>query len=143
MTTLKCKLFTATARMPERAHKKDAGLDVFIDEPDSILYVGESRKFSLGFGVAVPDGYMGLILPRSSSSLGSLLVHSPPIDVGYTGVVCAIFTNLSREHMPIQRGAKLAQMVIVPCLTDSLELVDELPPSDRGAKAFGSSGGGL
>lgn len=143
MTTLKCKLFTATARVPERAHAGDAGLDVFLDEPDGMLYAGETRRLSLGVGFEIPPGCMGLILPRSSTSLSSLMVHSPPIDSTYRGPVWAIFTNLSREHRPYQRGQKLAQLVIVPCLTQEIELVDELSDSARGEKAFGSSGSGL
>jgi dUTP pyrophosphatase len=141
---LPVKKFTETARLPERAHPDDAGLDVFIDdECKEPLWSGETRRVYLGIGVRIPVGFTGLLLPRGSTALRGLHIHSPPIDAGYTGHLSAIVTNLTREHIPLPRGTKLCQLVVMPIATPEVELVEELGDSARGSKAFGSTGGAL
>ncbi len=141
---LPIKLFTSTARVPERAHADDAGCDLFIsDDCREPLFVGETRKVSLGVGVEVPEGHVGLLLPRSSTSLRGLLVHPGVVDAGYRGQLAATVTNLTREHVPLQRGMKLCQLLIVPIALPTVEVVEELSESARGTGSFGSTGGGL
>lgn len=140
---MKVKRFTETARLPERAHATDAGLDVFTDEVVVNMAPSETRRIKLGIGVRVPAGCMALILPRSSTALRGLDVHHPPIDDGYTGEVSALVTNTTSEYIAIPKGTKLAQMVVVPVVFEDVEESDDLGESARGSKAFGSSGGGL
>jgi len=138
---LPIKLFTATARVPERAHEDDAGLDLFVDdECQSPLWPRETRRVYLGIGVRVQPGQMALILPRSSTALRGLLIHSPPIDAGYVGHLSAIVTNTGSDPVPLPRGMKLCQLVVLPIATPRPEVVEDLGDSARGTGSFGSSG---
>ena len=97
-----------------------------------------------GLAVAIPDGYAGLVLPRSglASRHGLTLANSPGlIDSGYRGeIVCAV-VNMDREHpVKIGRGDRIAQLVIVPVASVQPVLVEVLPASERGRGGFGSSG---
>jgi dUTP pyrophosphatase len=138
---LPVKKFTATARLPERAHADDAGLDLFVDdECKEPLWSGETRRIYLGVGFRIPIGHMGLIMTRSSTALRGLLIHTPPFGAGYVGHASVVVTNLARDPVPLPRGTKLCQLVVIPIVTPETDLVEELGDSARGAKGFGSSG---
>lgn len=97
-----------------------------------------------GVAVAIPDGYAGLVLPRSglASREGLTLANSPGlIDAGYRGEVTCAVVNLDRDRaVSIRQGDRIAQLVIVPVTLVESSWVDELPPSERGEGGFGSSG---
>lgn len=137
---LPVKKFTDTARMPERAHEDDAGLDVFVDDAiNEPLWAGETRRLHVGVGVEIPAGHVGLLLPRSSTSLRGLLVHTGVIDAGFVGQLAATVTNLTRDHVPVPRGTKIAQLVLVPMVTPAVDRVEELSNTARGAGGYGST----
>ena len=128
---------------PLRAHEWDAGLDVKAAETVTIK-PGENKQIGLGICVAIPAGYVGLLFPRSSMGVKTMLRPSTVtgvIDCGYTGEIHWPLTNHGTETMTINEGDRIAQLVIVPCLTPDIEIVDELDKTDRGDGGFGSTGG--
>lgn len=131
------------ATLPERAHPGDAGLDLR-SAVDLEVEPGARAMVPTGLAVAIPQGYAGLVLPRSglASKQGLTLANAPGlIDAGYRGeVICAV-VNLDREQaVRIGRGDRIAQLVIVAVPEVVSGFVDELPPSTRGAGGFGSTG---
>ena len=97
-----------------------------------------------GIAVAIPEGFAGLVLPRSglASRLGLTLANSPGlIDSGYRGEVTCAVVNLDRERaVSIRRGDRIAQLLVVPATAMEPEWVDELSPTARGEGGFGSTG---
>lgn len=123
-------------KMPERAHYNDAGLDCFAAE-EVTLQIGERAKVKLGFGLELPDGYVGLLLPRSSLNALGIRVEVGTIDAGYRGEIQAVLVNNSKVAFKTNINAKIAQLVVLPIAY--VDLVDDLS-NDRGQKGFGSTG---
>jgi dUTP pyrophosphatase len=105
----------------------------------------ERQLVPTGFAVAIPEGACGLILPRSGLALkrGVTLLNSPGlIDSGYRGELCVLLYNSSEAPVQIDRGQRIAQLLVLA--VDQLRLIEcgELPPGpdDRGSQGFGSSG---
>ena len=131
------------AVLPEQAHPGDAGLDLR-SAVDVEVGPGERAMVPTGIAVAIPDGYAGLVLPRSglASAHGLTMANAPGlIDAGYRGeVICAV-VNLDRnEPVKIARGDRIAQLVVVAVPDLDPIWVDELPSSKRGEGGFGSTG---
>jgi dUTP diphosphatase len=131
------------ARLPERAHPGDAGLDLR-SAVDVDVEPGQRTLVPTGLAVAIPEGHAGLVLPRSglASRVGLTLANAPGlIDAGYRGeIVCAV-VNLDRDSaVRIERGDRIAQLVIVETPDVAPAFVDELPSSTRGQGGFGSTG---
>jgi dUTP pyrophosphatase len=129
--------------LPSRAHPGDAGLDL-CSAVDIELGPGDRTLVPTGLAVAIPEGFAGLVVPRSglASRLGLTMANSPGlIDSGYRGeVICAV-VNLDREQsVRIKRGDRIAQLVIVPVALPEPVARDELPASPRGEAGFGSTG---
>ena len=129
------------------AHKNDGAIDLYacIDEPVKLL-CGQSVKFSAGIKVAIPNGYLGLILPRSGSgSLGAHLKNvTGLIDSGYRGEIIINLTNNSNDDsrmMVIDPMERVMQLAIISHYDYSqLNFVDSLDSTERGEGGFGSSG---
>jgi dUTP pyrophosphatase len=131
------------AVLPERAHPGDAGLDLR-SSVDVEVGPGERAMVPTGLAVAIPDGYAGLVLPRSglASAYGLTMANAPGlIDAGYRGeVICAV-VNLDRnEPVKIARGDRIAQLVVVAVPELAPAWVEQLPASTRGEGGFGSTG---
>ena len=131
------------AVLPERAHPGDAGLDLH-SAVDVEVGPGERAMVPTGLAVAIPDGFAGLVLPRSglASAYGLTMANAPGlIDAGYRGeVICAV-VNLDRnEPVKIARGDRIAQLVVVAVPDLGPVWVNELPQSTRGDGGFGSTG---
>ena len=129
--------------MPERAHPGDAGFDLR-SAVDVVIAPGERALVPTGVAVAIPDGFAGLVQPRSGLAArhGLGLVNGPGlIDAGYRGEIKVIAINLDpREPFEVHRGDKIAQLVVYPVPETSLREVAELPGSARGEGGFGSTG---
>jgi dUTP pyrophosphatase len=129
--------------LPGYAHPGDAGLDLCAAE-DLVLEPGHRARIPTGIAVAIPEGYAGFVQPRSGSAarLGLGMVNSPGlIDAGYRGEIQVLAINLDpATPITINRGDKVAQMVILPVARAELAEVDELPDSVRGTGGFGSTG---
>jgi len=131
------------AVLPGYAHPGDAGLDLTA-AVEAEVGPGERALIPTGIAVAIPEGHAGLVLPRSglASREGLTLANSPGlIDAGYRGEVTCAVVNLDRSRpVRIERGQRIAQLVIVPFATVEAAWADELPGSARGEGGFGSSG---
>jgi dUTP pyrophosphatase len=131
------------AALPRGAYPGDAGLDLVACERVE-LGPGERAMVPTGIAVAIPDGYAGLVVPRSGLARdhGISIVNTPGlIDSGYRGELRVIVLNTDRERaFVIEPGDRVAQLVVtaVPEV-DVIELA-ELPATVRGAAGFGSSG---
>ena len=127
------------ARMPERAHKWDAGLDVFSRENKTVPGK-ESAIFDTGVHIEIPVGYVGLLLSKSGLNMKKCITSEGVIDAGYTGSIRVKLYNHSEKPYSVYAGDKISQLVIVPVLYSDLELVRELRPTERGDSGFGSTG---
>lgn len=125
------------------AHEGDAGLDLRASE-DAVLKPFGRAAVSCGFAMSIPDGYAGLVLPRSglASKHGITVVNAPGlIDSGYRGDVKVALVNLdSTETFEIHAGDRIAQLLIIEAPPVNVEEVDQLDITQRNEKGFGSSG---
>lgn len=122
--------------LPFRAHDNDAGADCYAMDRYNID-PGCTRKIPLGFGVELPDGYVGYIFPRSSLSIKGIICELPPIDSGYRGEIHAIITNHSANTFRINEGDRIGQLVILPVVI--CDFITERK-KERETGAFGSTG---
>jgi dUTP pyrophosphatase len=131
------------ASLPEGAYPGDAGLDLVACERVEVG-PGERCVVPTGIAVAIPEGYAGLVIPRSGLALehGISLVNTPGlIDSGYRGEVRVIALNTDRERpFTVEAGMRIAQLVVTPAPGVDVVLQDELPETVRGVAGFGSSG---
>ena len=129
--------------LPTYAYEGDAGLDLRANESVEIP-PHERMLISTGIAIALPDGYAGFVQPRSGMALkrGLSIANTPGlIDAHYRGEIKVIAVNLDpRETIRIERGERIAQLVIQQVPVVHLVEVDELDETDRGAGGFGSSG---
>lgn len=140
---LPIKCLDPTVELPSYAYDGDAGLDLRSKE-DVTLAPFERRLVGTGLAVAIPEGYAGFVQPRSGLALreGLSMANTPGlIDAHYRGElkVCAINLDPSKS-IHIERGERIAQLVIQQVPVVSLLEVDELDETDRGTGGFGSSG---
>lgn len=150
------------AKMPERGHGIDVGLDVFTPEAGQLL--PGPNKIPLGFSIDVPVGWCAAIYPRSGMASGektrtmvvkqyklgmdylvdmihpngvAILAQLPPIDPGYKGIVHAIIVNTSDLTIEYEKHTRFGQLVFVPCAyVQPVLRVD----NTRGSDGFGSTG---
>jgi dUTP pyrophosphatase len=131
------------AILPSQAYEGDAGLDLSACERLE-LAPGERGVVGTGLAVAVPEGWAGLVLPRSglAAKHGITVVNSPGlIDAGYRGEVKVIMLNTDkREPFVIEARMRIAQLVLVEAAGVRLVELDELSFSERGSAGLGSSG---
>jgi dUTP pyrophosphatase len=133
------------AEMPERAHEGDAGYDLrSVERVD--LAAGARALVRTGISVAIPEGYAGLVLPRSGLAVrhGISLVNTPGlIDSGYRGEIQVPLINHDREEtFLIEAGTRIAQLVLVRVAAAAFAEVEflESAADGRGEGGFGSSG---
>lgn len=130
--------------LPRYMSAHAAGMDVCAAcESDVTISPGDVRLIPCGFYMAVPVGYEAQMRPRSGLALkhGITLPNSPgTIDADYRGEVCVILANVGRDAFVVNRGMRIAQMVIAPVTTAEVVEATELPPTDRGAGGFGHTG---
>ena len=129
--------------LPCYAYEGDAGLDIRANESVDIP-PHERALISTGLAIALPDGYAGFMQPRSGMALkrGLSIANTPGlIDAHYRGELKVIAVNLDpRETVHIERGERIAQLVIQEVPLVKLIEVDDLDETDRGEGGFGSSG---
>lgn len=121
-----------------------AGMDLAaaLAEPLT-LQPGQRELVPTGLCLAIPEGYEGQIRPRSGLAIknGVTLINSPgTIDADYRGEVKIAMINLGHDAVTIDRGQRIAQLVIAPIVQAGLELVTELPATGRGQGGFGHTG---
>jgi dUTP pyrophosphatase len=128
--------------MPSRAYAGDAGLDLSACERVE-LAPGERALVATGLAVAIPEGYAGFVQPRSglATEHGITIVNTPGlVDSGYRGELRVLLLNTDpHATFVVEPAMRIAQLVVVPVPEVELVEVDELPPSERGVRGFGSS----
>lgn len=119
-----------------------AGMDVRAAE-NCTLEIGETKLVAIGFSLAIPDGFEVQLRPRSGLALkhGITLLNSPAtIDSDYRGEVKVILTNLGQQTFVVNRGDRIAQMVVARVERVELQIVGELDETSRGSGGFGHTG---
>jgi dUTP pyrophosphatase len=130
------------AMMPSKSYKGDAGFDVYNNGNHEFIKPGCRSLIILGFAMEIASGWVALIQEKSGMALSQgILTIGNVIDSNYRGEVHAILVNLSDELVVIKPKQKVAQMLMLPCYTDTrYDLVVKLMDSDRGTDGFGSTG---
>lgn len=140
MIKVKIKKIKNNAIIPKYAHRGDAGVDLYSTE-DCILKPGDRVLVSTGISMAIPKGYVGLIWDRSGlAAKNSIHVLAGVVDFGYRGEVCVVLKNLGNEALEVTKGMRIAQMLIQPVVSATIEEVKELDNTTRGEGGFGSTG---
>jgi dUTP pyrophosphatase len=142
--SVQLKMLDAGLEAPSYAHPGDAGADLRARE-DVVLEPGERRLVPTGVSIALPNGYVALIHPRSglATKHGLTVVNAPgTVDAGYRGEIAVTLLNTDREKaIELRRGDRIAQMVIQRVEYAQFVAVAELSDSVRGDGGFGSTGG--
>lgn len=143
MLNVNVKRLDPTVELPAYAYEGDAGLDLRANENVDIAPF-ERVLIPTGLAISIPDGYAGFVQPRSGMALkrGLTIANTPGlIDAHYRGELKVIAVNLdSQQTIHIERGERIAQLVIQQVPVVHLTEVDELDETDRGSGGFGSSG---
>ena len=126
------------AIMPTRAHKTDAGLDLYAKE-GGWIFPKCKKAFGTGLHASIPAGYVGLLTSKSGMMLKGITSRGT-IDSDYTGEIRAVLFNHSWRFVRIKPHQKITQLVILPIITPDPEVVDSLETTDRGEGGFGSTG---
>ncbi len=128
--------------LPAYATPGAAGMDIVAAE-SLLLKAGRRHAFATGFAMAIPDGYEAQVRPRSGMALnhGITCLNSPgTIDSDYRGEIKVILANLGDSDVAINRGDRIAQLVIAPVQRAHFAEVSELADTVRGEGGFGSTG---
>jgi len=143
---VKIKKLHPNAVIPKYAKPGDAGMDLYVSDFEFVLdedledyRVG--LKIDSGISVEIPEGYVGLVFPRSSiKSTGNRLSNSVGvIDSGYRGSIKAYFDIIDQELEDYTIGDRFAQLIIIPYPQIEFEEVEELSTTERGSGGFGST----
>lgn len=127
------------AFLPERAHEWDAGLD--IRTPVTVtLQPGSAAVIDTGVHAEIPKGFVGLLKSKSGLNVKYGITSEGVIDAGYTGSIRARLVNGGQETVRFERGDKVTQLVVVPCLNEICCEGWEPERTERGDSGFGSSG---
>lgn len=131
------------AEAPSYAHHGDAGADLTSTEA-AVLAPGQRITLGTGVSIALPDGYVAFVVPRSglAAQHGITIVNSPgTVDAGYRGEIRVTVLNTdAAESYTVQAGDRIAQLVIMPVARARFIPVERLPGSERGDSGFGSTG---
>lgn len=130
--------------VPGYAHPGDAGADLYARE-SVVLEPGQRHLVPTGIAIALPPGYVGLVHPRSglAARAGLSIVNAPgTVDAGYRGEIKVCLINLDPvAPIRVERGDRIAQLVVQRVEHAEFVVVDELDPTSRGAGGYGSTGG--
>ena len=139
ISELAVKRLHEKAILPTRTHADDAGMDLYCLENFEIK-PGNGLVARTGIAMALPAGFVGMVVDRSSMAKRGLKTAGGIIDAGYRGEIHIILRNLSNESQYIDAGSRIAQLMVVPIVTPVIKEVSELDETARGSKGFGSSG---
>lgn len=130
--------------LPQYMTECSSGMDLFaaVDE-EVTLEPGERKLIPTGIALSIPKGFEGQVRPRSGLALreGVTLVNTPgTIDADYRGEVGVLLINLGCRPFRVNRGDRIAQLIIAPVYQAALELADELDDTPRSGGGFGHTG---
>ena len=130
--------------LPSYARVGDAGADLVARADHVLAAAGGRALVPTGIAIALPDGYAGFVLPRSGLALrhGVTCLNTPGlIDCGYRDELKVLLVNTDpHEEYRVERGDRIAQLVVQRVEQARFDVVDSLPPSERGLGGFGHSG---
>ena len=128
------------AIIPHYAHQGDAGMDIFSVEED-IIKAGERKNIRTGVKMELPEGLVGLVWDKSGLAMkNGLKTMAGVIDACYRGEIGIVLANLSHQDYKIEKGQKIAQMLIQKVERAEIEDTQELSETKRGDGCFGSTG---
>ena len=129
------------ARIPTKGSDFAAGWDLYAIE-ETTVSKGESTLIRTGMKCAIPEGWEGQIRCRSSLGKKGMIMPNGlgTIDSDYRGELKVILINLGQDAFVVERGMRIAQLVIAPVVQLEVELVTSLDETERGEKGFGSTG---
>jgi len=136
---LKVKRIHKDAKLPAYGHQGDAGMDLFSVE-ELVLERGQAVPVPTGIQVAIPESFVGLVWDKSGISLKGVHRLAGVIDSGYRGEIKVVMINLGKEPFIVNKGMKIAQMLIQPVLSVEIEETEDLDDTSRGDGGFGSTG---
>ena len=127
------------AKLPTRAHATDAGLDLYSRDYKVIPGRG-SNTFDTGVHVKLPSGTAGLLVSKSGLNVTHGITSTGLIDEGYTGSIVVKLYNHTDDDYRVFAGDKISQLIIIPVMYETPEVVEQLDDTDRGNGGFGSTG---
>lgn len=137
------EVLIGSGQVPVYAHPGDAGADLHSAE-SLVLPPGGRATVGTGVSIALPDGYVAFVVPRSGLAMrhGITIVNSPgTVDAGYRGEIRITLLNTDAEHpFAIEPGDRIAQLIVQPVSRATFIPVQSLPGSHRGESGFGSTG---
>ena len=136
---MKVKRFKKTTRIPIKSHLPDVGLDIFTPK-EFWLRPLETITVGLELAVSIPEGFAGMLVPRSSITERGMIVQTAVIDPDYTGEIHLIITNCSNNVQHIEEGQRVCSLVVYSVLNARIEEVEEMAETERNTKGLGSSG---
>lgn len=136
---VKVRRISENAHIPERAYENDAGADLFSVE-EVHIQPHSPAMIKTGIEIALPRKTCGIIWGKSSIESRGLIVIAGLVDEGYRGEVIVCMFNLTDKIQVIEKGQKIAQLVVIPVYYPKFKEVKELPKSKRGIFGFGSTG---
>lgn len=125
---------------PERAHDTDAGLDLMTPVDITIESWDRSAIVDTGVHVQLPQGTCGILVSKSGLNVKDGITSTGLIDEGYTGTIKVKLYKHDCRYVHIKKGSKISQLVVVPCLYEPVEIVDQIDGGERGDQGFGSTG---
>lgn len=127
------------AKMPTYAHPFDGGMDLYANER-VVIRPNDWACIDTGTHLGIPKHFVGLVTSKSGLMSKDGLTCRGIIDFDYTGSIKAIVFNHSQKTYIVEKGEKVTQIVILPCVHPSLKLVDSMGNTERGDSGFGSTG---
>ena len=137
------EVLISAANAPQYAHPGDAGADLISAEA-LVLEPGQRAAVGTGVSIALPDGYVAFVVPRSglAAKHGITVLNSPgTVDAGYRGEIRVILLNTdSNQSYAVAVGDRIAQLVVMPVSRARFIAVETLPGTHRGSDGLGSTG---
>lgn len=135
---LQIKLLSENARIPSRGSKESAGYDLYAAEKSCILPFDKKLIFT-DIAVVLPEGVYGRVAPRSGLALKHIGIGAGVIDRDYRGNVGVVVFNHSNSNFIVNKGDRIAQLILEKCLYVDIQVINELEETKRGENGFGSS----
>ena len=136
---MKIKLLKEGIKLPTKSHLPDSGLDLFVPETFNIQPL-ETITVGLKLAVSIPEGFAGMLVPRSSIAQKGLIIQTAIIDPDYSGEIHLIVTNCSNNVVMIEQNQRICSLVVYSVLNPYIELVDNIESSYRHNNGLGSTG---
>ena len=141
---IKVKKLKPDATVPTMGSKFAAGADLYsAEDEDVVIEPGETKFIGTGLAMEIPEGYVGLVYARSGLACKRGLAPANKVgvvDSDYRGEIKVALHNHGKEAQTVEKGERIAQMVIAPYLSVNYEEADDLSETERGEGGFGSTG---